>query len=165
MSPHLEPVLELPDGTLTSIELDTFLHTWADYNGAETPRGLLQEEMTLFPGGLRAFGHGVTVDPGCCFGLEDWREWRWLLDREPIWMGHDPGVVQEFVGDEVHLSREGREQRVRIPLAELPRLLTGVREQLLVLLALVERKEGPEVAALLDRDLHVTDPLDLPFGA
>lgn len=165
MSPHLDPFIELPNGTFASIELDTFLHTWADYNGAATPRGLLQEEMTLFPGGLRVSAPEVTVNPGCCFGLEDWRSWLRLLDREPIWMGHDPGVVQEFAGDAVHLSQEGQERFVRLPLAELPRLLTGVREQLLALLSLVERKEGPEVAALLDRDLHVTDPLDPASGA
>lgn len=169
MTPLVEPLLEFGDGTflplsapLSPADLDTFLHIWADYNGAKTPRELLEEEMTLFPGGLRAIGPGVTVNPGCCFGLEDWRDWLGLLDRESIWMGHDPGVTQEFVGDQVHLSQEGKEQHVKVPLAELPRLLAEVREQLLSLLILVERKEGPEVAALLDRDLHITEPLDLP---
>jgi hypothetical protein len=159
VNPRIEPVLERPHGGFMPLELDTFLHVWADYNGAQTPRGLLQEEMTLFPGGLRLTAAGVTVNPGCCCGLETWREWLLLLDREVVWMGHDPGVVQKYVGEEVHVSQEGHGQYVKLPLSELPRLLAGVQEQLLDLLARVERQEGPEVAALLDRDLRITGPL------
>ncbi|MFJ6021801.1 hypothetical protein ACIQFP_20855 [Nocardiopsis alba] len=169
-SPRIEPVLEvdhwrfLPlSGDLSPTELETFLTTWAEYNDAEDPRGLLDQEMTLFPGGLRVIrASGASVNPGCCCGLEDWREWSNLLDRTHVWMGHDPGVVQEFVGDKVRFSQEGRELRIDLPLRDLPGLLTRVHEDLRDLLTLVERERGAEVAALLDRDLHISDPLDLP---
>lgn len=178
---RIEPVLELPDGTflplsgdLSPAELTTFLHEWPDYNGAESLRELLGEEMTLVPGGLRTIHtggsgdarcsggsggtNGTVVNPGCCCGLEDWRTWLGLLDRLPVWMGHDPGVDQEFIGDKVHLSQEGQGQHIEIPLRNLPYLLAQARDRLLGLLALVEAGEGPEVAALLNRDLHITDP-------
>lgn len=164
---RVEPVLELPDGAflplsgdLSPAELTIFLREWTDYNGVESLRELLTEEMTLVPGGLRTVhASGTGVNPGCCCGLEYRRTWLGLLDRLPVWMGHDPGVDQEFVGDKVHLSQEGREQRIEIPLRDLPHLLAQARGRLLGLLALVEAGEGPEVAALLDRDLHITDPL------
>lgn len=74
-----------------------------------------------------------------------------------MWMGHDPGVDQEFVGDKVHPSQEGDDPRVEILPRDLSHLLSQAREQLLDLLTLVEVREGSEVATLLDRDLHITD--------
>lgn len=56
----------------------------------------------------------------------------------------------------------GRTLTSKLPLVELSRLLAEVREQLLGLLSLVEQRESPEVAALPDRDFHITEPLDLP---
>ncbi|MGW5875750.1 hypothetical protein ACWFMI_04225 [Nocardiopsis terrae] len=75
-------------------------------------------------------------------------------------MGHGPGVVQGFTGGGVRLSQENQDAHVAPPLGELPRLLAGAREQLLGLLALVGRREGPEVAALLDRTADITGPPD-----
>ena len=72
-------------------------------------------------------------------------------------MGHDPGGVQKFVGDKVHLSQEGDDPRVEIPLRDLPHLLSQARDRLLGFLTHVKAREGPEVAALLDRDLRITD--------
>ncbi|MFE9242140.1 hypothetical protein [Nocardiopsis sp. NPDC006938] len=165
MTPRVEPVLELPDGAflpLADTSPETFLGVWADYNRAASPHDLLRQEMTLVPGGLRATGpDGTVVNPGCCCGMEDWRDWLLLVERERIWMGHDPGVNQAFADNGVLLSQEGSKATVLVPLPLLPVLLEGVRERMLGLLAGVGLEAGPEVAALLDRDLHVTAPLPL----
>ncbi|MDX8054259.1 hypothetical protein SK571_33225 [Lentzea sp. BCCO 10_0798] len=50
------------------------------------------------PGGteVRDTGAGVRVGPGCCAGLESWRERARLLDGEVPWLGHSPTSGVEF---------------------------------------------------------------------
>ncbi|WP_156313234.1 hypothetical protein [Micromonospora sp. HK10] len=40
----------------------------------------------------------MSVTPGCCAGLEDWREWTSVLDGGQPWLGHDPGPEVEVRG-------------------------------------------------------------------
>lgn len=54
---------------------------------------------------------------------------------------------------------QGGELTLKLPLRDIPALVAQVRTDLLGLLALVEAHAGPEYAAVLDRDLHITDPL------
>lgn len=85
------------------------------------------------PRSLFALGGLVTVQPGCCAGLENWRESWWLLDgdRTPPF-AHDPTPVAEEVGAVFRLWPDEAERYayVDIPRAELPGLLDGVRRDL-----------------------------------
>ncbi|WP_116244709.1 hypothetical protein [Nocardiopsis sp. FIRDI 009] len=55
--------------------------------------GLLTSDGPVTPGGLRVTdtASGTTLVPGCCAGLETWREWCGLPDDPgPVCLGHDP---------------------------------------------------------------------------
>ena len=115
------------------------------YNGVSlegTARDVLRRmtnaEAWGIPGGVRVTdGSGNEVLPGCCSGVENWREWLALEDGASPWMGHDPdGWVEER--REGFLVCSGRcgcgppdppvvESRVLIPRADLPHLLAGLQ--------------------------------------
>jgi hypothetical protein len=41
----------------------------------------------------------LAVRPGCCSGLEEWREWWAIRDGQSPWMGHDPTPWCQFLDD------------------------------------------------------------------
>jgi hypothetical protein len=99
---------------------------------------LSQKRRTVLPGGVRVRdGAGSVVEPGCCCGVEEWRQWLAVTDGETSpWMGHDPWGWVEHEADGLRVCsapEEGGEQvhgpataTVCIPRAELPRLLAGI---------------------------------------
>jgi hypothetical protein len=108
-------------------------------DGEALVRRLAEAETVLAPGGLRFHdtATGVTVEPGCCCGLEDWREWYDVIDGETLWLGHDPAPRFEHGGDVVRLWPDGRDAAeapegpaVEVVVAELPAVLRGVQEEL-----------------------------------
>ncbi|MER5554837.1 hypothetical protein ABT001_24725 [Streptomyces sp. NPDC002793] len=115
-----------PDGAL-----DSFLH------------GLLTFENLFAAGGLRVTDHsaGVTFLPGCCDGLEDWRDWHRLVDDgSPLGFGHDPvSPVAERLGDTVLLtvnSEQSDSPVIELSVTELRHLLVGAERDLTEFLAL-----------------------------
>ncbi|MET7889310.1 hypothetical protein ABZU45_40965 [Streptomyces avermitilis] len=76
--------------------LGTFLH------------GLLTMPDLFAAGGFRVTDNAtntVFVEPGCCNGLETWRDWLEVLDGTGCsYFGHDPSSVAERVGDIVRLT-------------------------------------------------------------
>ncbi|MFE0627936.1 hypothetical protein ACFW3D_13325 [Streptomyces sp. NPDC058864] len=119
-----EPFTFMPlHGALPAAELGTAVMTVAAYNGlaaddADLPdrsrdpvedflQGLLTEDEVQAPGGLRVTDttDGSVLRPGCCNGLEDWREWLDVLDGTgDVWLGHDPSPLAERHGDVVRLT-------------------------------------------------------------
>ncbi len=104
-------------------------------------RRMANAEAWGLPGGVRLTdGSGNDVSPGCCSGVENWREWLELEDGVSPWMGHDPdGWVEER--REGFLVCSGRlgdglpdppvvETCVLIPRADLPRLLAGLQHDM-----------------------------------
>lgn len=74
-------------------------------------RALLDREDVQAPGGLRVTDTtgGAVLRPGCCGGLEEWREtWRDVLDGDGVWLGHDPSPLAERHGDVVRLTVDAR---------------------------------------------------------
>jgi hypothetical protein len=85
VSTHLAPQFLVLSGELTSADVGTVMAVIAVYNriassgeedGRPSPAGLIQRiiqaDSLIAPGGLRArdTAAGLTVNPGCCCGLE-----------------------------------------------------------------------------------------------
>ncbi|MEU6674280.1 hypothetical protein [Streptomyces sp. NPDC046925] len=187
----LWPVAEPPAGSLLPLsgdlsphELGTAMAVLTSYNKGRRERGaadpencveqvrrLVTTECVVAPGGLRLrdTATGVTALPGCCNGLENWRDWLELLDGGEPWLGHDPTPGMEHVGATVRLWPDGDDRQglpISLPLAQLPLLLESVQEQLVAFLASVEAwatQYAPPLAtamvAKLGEDLAISAPL------
>ncbi|MFI0898750.1 hypothetical protein [Streptomyces sp. NPDC020983] len=190
----LWPVAGLPPYTFAPVsarmpppEVGGALAMLADYNaragdGDDPPadaeallRALLDTDRILAPGGLRFHdtATGVTVVPGCCCGLEDWREWLEVTAGGSLWLGHDPSPRIEHHGAAVHLWPDGAGAPgppggppLEIPLAGLPAILRGVQDDLRGFLTVARQWTAHRfpalaepLAAALDEGLAVSAPL------
>ncbi|WP_217368255.1 hypothetical protein [Kitasatospora sp. MMS16-BH015] len=98
--------------------------------------GLLTFDSLHVTGGLRVTdtSTGITFVPGCCGGLEDWRDWSSVTDGTGAAMfGHDPVALAERDGDTVRLTVD-REQSdspvIELPVTDLRHLLAGAERDL-----------------------------------
>ncbi|MEU2232245.1 hypothetical protein [Streptomyces vietnamensis] len=156
---EFEPFGFLPlSGELSSAEVGTAVMRIAgcndiDPDGDRSPRpadvrgsflhGLLTFDHLFAAGGLRVVDNstGVTFLPGCCDGLEDWRDWYQLVnDGGLLGFGHDPtSPVAERFGDTVRLTVNAEQSEspvIELSVAELRHLLAGVERDLVDFLAL-----------------------------
>ncbi|MGW0904257.1 hypothetical protein [Streptomyces sp. NPDC002853] len=172
--PAEERLLRL-SGELSSRQVGTAMAVLTGYNNRPRRRGerhatdglaqvnrLLTAECVVAPGGLRVRDtrSGITVKPGCCFGLETWRDWQSLLEGEEPWLGHDPGPRAEVVGASVRLwpdadCQEGR--AVEIPRERLRELLGCVQGDLTGFLKSVERWASCSFASVAGRLIATLD--------
>lgn len=164
-------------------EIDLFLASLAAGLDIEPPGGrgqvvdtLLSQELLLISGGLRVrdTATGASVTPGCCAGLEDWREWMSVLDGGQPWLGHDPGPEVEVRGALIRVWQHGGPPRsgpvVEFARADLPGLLTRVHADLVGFLARLDAwtriaglgARGTALVAAIDRDFQISAPLTLP---
>ncbi|WP_238009729.1 hypothetical protein KZZ52_08635 [Dactylosporangium sp. AC04546] len=160
----MEPVVELSfgswlalSGECTGEQVERFLSTLTDYLQVET---LAEADMLIVHGGLRLADRrtGAVVVPGCCGGLEDWRDWLEILDGGSPWLGHDPWPKVEIDGDRARVWQDSSPLRgpyVDVPLGDLAALLLGVQRDLTDFLELLE----VPVARMVDRDFRVTAAL------
>jgi len=96
------------------------------------------------PGGLRFRDTATNTEvvPGCCVGLERWRDWHGVLRGEEPWLGHSPAPWLERSGGILRLGqdeddRDASPATVQISVADLPRLLAGAQHQLRGFLGIV----------------------------
>ncbi|MFG2722795.1 hypothetical protein ACGFW5_31530 [Streptomyces sp. NPDC048416] len=132
---------------------------------------LVTSDAVIAPGGLRLRDTttGVTAPPGCCCGLEDWRDWLGLLNGEQPWLGHDPSPRVEHIGTSLRLWPDGERPQgphIVVPPGQLPELLCSVQQRLSGFLACVAAwadRHAPAlsaaVVARLDADLAIGAPL------
>jgi len=163
-------------GRMSREDVGTALASIAQYNDQEEDEldgpallgALLRQDAIIAPGGVRVrdVESGVVVEPGCCAGLEDWRDWRELLVGKVPWLGHSPEPGLELSGATVRLwpdSERTDEPSCEIPLADLPGHLERVRQDLLGFLDLVRKWAsyglGDQVAAQFDEHFHISAPL------
>ncbi|MGW2372361.1 hypothetical protein [Kitasatospora sp. NPDC001683] len=98
--------------------------------------GLLTAEYLVAPGGFRVTdgATGAVFAPGCCNGLEEWREWLDVTDGSGEgWFGHDPYAAAQRVGGTVRLTADtevAHSPVIEVPVAELRRLLAGAEQDL-----------------------------------
>jgi hypothetical protein len=172
----------------TDEEAGLFVATLAHRLDVPSPAGrdevldtLFAEECLIVAGGLRltATATAMSVAPGCCAGLENWRDWARVAAGESPWLGHDPGPEVEFVGEDLRVWQDGGPNRHRgrwadrnvvVPRPALPDLLKDVQRDLLGFLAALEAwgsriglgERGTALVDVVDRNFHITRPLDLP---
>lgn len=156
-------------GRLSRAEIGLAMLRLADANNPEpdTERpaepgrlldGLLNAEIVFLPGGLRVTDDttGITFQPGCCHGLEDWRDWHAVLDGDcRVDCGHSPSPLVQRCGDRIRLTvdTERLDSPVLEPtVREVRRLLLGVERDLNDFLAVTldwESEQLPEQAVLI----------------
>ncbi|MFE4599274.1 hypothetical protein ACFRKE_00265 [Kitasatospora indigofera] len=138
--------------------------------------GLLTFDDLFAAGGLRVTDDstGVTFVPGCCDGLEDWRDWYRLLDGDGLLgFGHEPwSPVAERSGDTVRLTVNAEQSDspvIELSVTELRHLLAGAERDLADFLmaaaAWVRRHlphHGAPVTAALARALDLPAPAGPP---
>ncbi len=98
---------------VTDEEIGSIILTACTYNqieihslATETLNAFIAEEFVL-PGGLQFSENGqVKVVPGCCSGLEDWREWLDVPNGKSIWAGHDPNPGVEFINNSIRVWQD-----------------------------------------------------------
>ncbi|MEU8542378.1 hypothetical protein AB0C52_20725 [Streptomyces sp. NPDC048717] len=105
--------------------------------------GLLTFDKPFAAGGLGVTDEstGVTFMPGCCDGLEDWRDWHRLVEGGGLLgFGHDPvSPVAERFGDTVRLTvnaEQSNSPAIELPVTELRHLLATAERDLTDFLAL-----------------------------
>ena len=174
---HLTPL----NGALSDEQVGMAIATMAGYNSHRVDdrptdsadaflSSLLHADGFVAPGGLRVqdAGTGTTLTPGCCCGLESWREWLEIADGCEVWLGHDPTPWAEQLGDTVRLHPDGEHPGPVIEIARtgLPRLLAGVQQDLADFLLLVSAWAGQHaprsaqaLVSAVDRSLEITAPL------
>ncbi len=143
----------------------------------EVVAGLLAEETLIQAGGLRLTDTvtGAVVVPGCCAGLEDWREWADVLTGTAPWLGHDPFPEVEIGVEDLHVWQDSGENRhdassVVVARSLLPDLLNQVHQDLVGFLSRVKTwsernglgRNGTALVEAIARDFGVTAPLELP---
>ncbi|GLY07814.1 hypothetical protein [Actinoplanes sp. NBRC 101535] len=149
-------------------------------NAAEAIDGYLAcADEDYAPGGLRVRDGDVVIDPGCCVGLDEWRDWLRVIDGAVIDLGHDPDPLIEHRGPVIRVWKDcgqrsfGQvpgpdEPHVDVPRHVLPNLLGAVQQDLAgFLTALRPWVQGiradladPLVAAV-DRRLQISAPLGI----
>ncbi|WP_146099720.1 hypothetical protein [Kineococcus xinjiangensis] len=151
-----------------------------DLRGVTLPEAidlLIAADELATPGGLllKDSARAVQVSPGCCAGLEDWRQWVDLLDGRQPWLGHSPSAGVELFTDYFRVWQDAEAAAVDpasssfldVPAHLLLPLLEEVRMDLIAFLDVVgawgaHRRLGRRGAALveaLDASWSITAPL------
>jgi hypothetical protein len=102
-------------GGMTGAEVGSILAQLVAYNQVaaeptveELLSGAIAADGLLLPGGLQATAGARKISPGCCCGLEGWREWGTCLESgQSPWLGHDPAPRIEWAGALVRVWSDG----------------------------------------------------------
>jgi hypothetical protein len=98
--------------------------------------GLSTFDDLFAAGGMRVVdgSQDVTFVPGCCNGLEDWRDWHEVVDGSGrASFGHDPDPVAERLGDTVRLTVDAERSDsavIDLSVTELRRLVEDAERDL-----------------------------------
>lgn len=149
---------------------------WGD-SAISTLEALSLDSDLIVSGGLRLIGDRVTIVPGCCSGLEDWREWVALLrtDASP-WMGHDPAPyarrtehgVRVWADEPDSASSKTVDLYIDLDDSSLRAELLRVQADMVGFLGRVHDwanahllPRPDELTGLIDRTLSISAPLEL----
>lgn len=140
---------------------------------------LTSDDEDFAPGGLRVGDDDVVIDPGCCAGLDEWRDWLRVIDGEVIDLGHDPDALVEHRGPVVRVWKNGGhlpagsildpcEPHIDIPRQALPIVLSSVQQDLVGFLTAlhpwardIRADLARPLVAAVDRCLQISAPLGI----
>ncbi|WP_157248717.1 hypothetical protein [Nonomuraea typhae] len=176
--PSADRLLTL-SGRLSSPEVGTAMAVVFTYNdipvGDDLTAPQLEDHLAetgglIAPGGLRFrdTATNVHVTTGCCFGLENWRDWQDLAHGYAPWLGHDPELLAEHHDHAIRLRQDRHRDHppaaVEITRTDIPALLTSAQRQLSGFLDLVHAwtaHTAPGLAGTLigalDRNLRINE--------
>jgi hypothetical protein len=106
---------EMPEASVGSVMAQLVAYNRLDAGPAVAvlAERVLMAESLLLPGGLQAIHGDREIDPGCCCGLEGWREWLECLETGASpWLGHDPAPWVEWVDETACVWSDGGLERV-----------------------------------------------------
>ncbi|OAL11549.1 hypothetical protein A4V12_30215 [Streptomyces noursei] len=141
------------NGELTPAEVGTAVRQIADCNDFEPdeehgpcptdPLGIFLHGLLTMPDLVAAGGFRVTdnatdtvlVQPGCCSGLEGWRDWLEVLDGTGYaYFGDDPFSVAERVNDMVRLTLDAHgtdgSPVIELSVDQVRKLVAGAQQDL-----------------------------------
>lgn len=106
---------------------------------AELIERIVQADSLIAPGGIRVRDTNahLAVTPGCCCGLEGWREWDQVARGQSPWLGHDPMPWTEHQGAIVRVWPDGGDAAVpptgalpiELPVDDLLHLIADAHKQ------------------------------------
>ncbi|SEM63848.1 hypothetical protein [Nonomuraea pusilla] len=132
----------------------------ADLTEAHLEQHLTEAEALIAPGGLRFrdINTGVSIAPGCCFGLENWRDWWDVVRGQEPWLGHDPTPQITHVGHVIKLQQhDGDSPSIGMTRGELSSLLTTAQQHLRGFLNLAGQWATVTTPGLADRLISALD--------
>jgi hypothetical protein len=115
----------------------------ATYNGVaesgsipEVVQALQDAERLVLPGGLLARSGDFELVPGCCCGLEDWRDWFFIKPGSASpWLGNDPSPRVDCDSEVATLWADGeagdQSPYLSVPYAEIERARNETCEALI----------------------------------
>lgn len=122
-------------GGVTEPEITAFLISLARYSQFAEFKDFsaighlaAQSETLLLAGGIRITSGENVILPGCCCGIESWREQLRALEGYPVWLGHDPAPWSEVNGQDVLFWADGglgekrSDVQIRIARSQVPML-------------------------------------------
>lgn len=77
-------------------------------DASDVLRTWIDSDSRIVAGGIEAVLPRARIEPGCCCGLETWREWTRFADGgDPPWWGHDMDGEANRVDGRIVLSQRG----------------------------------------------------------
>ena len=136
-------------GKVTDREVGSVFAQLVNYNHLESNgdvKELLDQVIMtsslILPGGLQVSSDAdKVINPSCCCGLEQWRDWLiFLKTGQSPWLGHDPKPWVEKVGNLVRVwSDEGaRAFHIDFEYSKFESQLSKVQQDLNAFLAHIE---------------------------
>lgn len=129
------------NGAMREDELFSFLVALSEFDlEGKTPATpsdaisvLLNRDDGMLAGGLVAMKNEYRLFPGCCHGLESWREWANLRKGGPSpWLGHDPDAWIDASGERavLHNGRAGPSESLEVEYSEISEAFANVEAEL-----------------------------------
>jgi hypothetical protein len=147
-------------------EVGRFVYELAKYNSLELERStteilqsIVESEYLVLAGGLLIQNGEVEIIPGCCGGIEDWREWYGIPDGHFPWLGHEPGAWVEKFKDVVRIWGDTESTfHLDIPMQQIDLQLESVRQDMQQFLKCcadwIASSEERQVDGLLEKIAH-----------
>ena len=165
-------------GDMTELEVGSVMAQLVGEESEPTIAGLvaaeIEREALSLRGGIQVSGRGQEINPSCCCGLEEWREWlACLTSGKSPWMGHDPTPWIEWAGDIVRVWSDGgydlapaldafaielRRERLVAELGRVEQELQAFLLRVGVWAETVGFQDPPALCRLLDRNFGITEP-------